>query len=281
MIATTIRRLAASAAALSVAVAATAAVGADASPWDGDQRFGMRLVAGDPRINTPDGGLRAGVEIRLAKGWKTYWRYPGDSGVPPRLDFAGSSNVKSVAVLWPAPHRFADASGFSIGYTDNVIFPLHVMPADRASPVVLRLKLDYAACEKLCVPAEGAAELKLPVPSSSQEARLAAAEASVPKVVGLNEGKGFAIRSMEREGDRRVIVDITAPEHFAVDLFAEGPAPDWALPLPKPVADAPAGIRRFSFDLEGLPPGARADGAVLTLTAVAGGSAIEIKARLD
>ncbi len=65
----------------------------------------MRLVAGSAG-GADRTSLRAGIELRLATGWKTYWRYPGDSGVPPRFDFSKSTNVKSVTVRWPAPHRF-------------------------------------------------------------------------------------------------------------------------------------------------------------------------------
>ena len=75
--------------------------------------------------------IRAGVEIKLDPGWKTYGRDPGDSGVPPKLDFAGSDNVKTVTVLWPAPERFPDgAGGNSIGYLDHVILPLRITPQD-------------------------------------------------------------------------------------------------------------------------------------------------------
>ena len=56
--------------------------------------------------------VRAGIEIRLKTGWHTYWRYPGDAGVPPQFDFAGSQNVKSVDVLWPAPQRLPEAWRF-------------------------------------------------------------------------------------------------------------------------------------------------------------------------
>ena len=99
--------------------------------------------------------FRAGVEIKLKEGWHTYWRYPGDSGVPPVLDFSKSQNVKAVTVLYPAPSRFPDgAGGNSIGYTGVLILPLHVVPQDAGKPVTLDLKLDYAVCEKLCVPAE-------------------------------------------------------------------------------------------------------------------------------
>ena len=64
-------------------------------------------------------------------------------------------------------------------------------------------------------------------------------------------------------------------------LFAEGPTAQWALPLPEPVAGAPAGLQRFAFELDGLPPGEKADGATLRLTAVSGDKAIEVAFRLD
>jgi hypothetical protein len=97
----------------------------------------------------------------------------------------------------------------------------------------------------------------------------------------------LAIRAVRREtgadksGKSRILVDVIAPEHVAVDLFAEGPNPDWALPLPEPVTGAPAGMRRFAFALDGIPPGGKAEGATLRLTATAGGHAIEVTSRLD
>jgi DsbC/DsbD-like thiol-disulfide interchange protein len=256
----------------------------DVSAWDGDNRSGMRLIAGSTPQGTTDAPWRAGIELKLAPGWKTYWRYPGDSGVPPRFDFSRSDNVQSVAVLWPAPRRFADGAGYSIGYRDGVIFPLHVVAQDKSRPVTLRLNANYAICEKLCVPVDATAELALTPGPSTQDTPLAAAEASVPKAAALDDGKDFAIRSVRLDPTSkpaRVIVDVTTPANVAFDLFAEGPTPEWALPLPKPVGEAPAGGRRFTFDLDGLPPGAGAAGAVLTLTAIAGAAAIEVKAHLD
>ena len=105
--------------------------------------------------------MRAGIEIRLKQGWHTYWRYPGDAGVPPRFDFTGSQNVKSVEVLWPAPRRLPEAGLDTIGYDRDVILPLRVTPQDQAKPVMLQVKADYAICEKLCVPAQTKAGLAL------------------------------------------------------------------------------------------------------------------------
>jgi DsbC/DsbD-like thiol-disulfide interchange protein len=265
-------------------IASPPASAQDDSPWVADLHAAMRLIAG--AALTSDGAMvrRAGIEIRLDPGWKTYWRYPGDSGVPPSFDFAGSTNLKSVTVLWPAPQKFPDgAGGFSIGYTGGVVLPLRVMPQDAAKPTSLRVKAAYAVCEKLCVPAEAMAEIMLPGQPGSHEADLAAAEARVPRPVAPGTEGSLGIRSVHREGagaDARVVVAVMAPADARVELFVEGPTPNWALPLPEPIA-SPPGNHRFAFKLDGLPPGAHARGALLTITAVSGDTAIEVPAHLD
>jgi DsbC/DsbD-like thiol-disulfide interchange protein len=256
-----------------------AADAADASSWDGDARSAVRLVAGSPL--SADGVLRAGVEIRLTTGWKTYWRYPGDSGVPPAFDFSKSENVKSVSIVWPAPHRFTDEGGASIGYKGDVMFPVHVVPENPKRPATLRLALDYAICEKLCVPAKGQAALQLSSTPSSHDSRLAAAEREAPKEARIGETAPFGIAAVRLERGQphpRVIVEIAAPATASLDLFAEGPTADWALPLPEPVPGAPAGRQWFAFDLDGAPPGVDAVGARLRFTLVSGGSAIDVTA---
>src|SRR5215468_6316826 len=182
---------------------AVPAQGADASAWDKDMHSAMRLIAagaaGAPRSGGP-ATFRAGIEIRLDPGWKTYWRYPGDSGVPPTLDFAGSENVKSVSALWPAPERFADgAGGYSIGYHGDVVLPLQIIPNDAAKPSLLHVKLGYAVCGKLCVPAEAQLALTLSGKPGTEEPALAAAEARVPRRVALGEPGSLTIASVHRE----------------------------------------------------------------------------------
>jgi DsbC/DsbD-like thiol-disulfide interchange protein len=266
-------------------VTACAAIAADVSPWQDDAQSAARLISA--RAVNESGGrmFRAGVEIRLKDGWKTYWRYPGDSGVPPVLDFSKSQNLKAVTVRYPAPTRFSDGGGGnSIGYKGTVILPLHVVPQDASKPVTLNLKLDYAVCEKLCVPAEAKLELVLTGAETANEAALGAAEARVPKLVAVGDSGTPSIRAARREagsGKPRVTVDVAAPAGAPVVLFAEGPTAQWALPLPEPVAGAPAGLQRFAFELDGLPPSEQASGAMLRLTAVAGDKAIEAGFRLD
>jgi DsbC/DsbD-like thiol-disulfide interchange protein len=255
----------------------------DASPWDGDVRSTARLIAGT-QSSGQAAPLRAGIEIRLKQGWHTYWRYPGDAGVPPHFDFAGSQNLKAVEVLWPAPRRLPEAGLDTIGYDRDVILPLRVTPQDRAKPVSLQVKLDYAICEKLCVPAETKAGLALAGGSSMQDARLAGAEARVPRKVALGAGQTLVVRAVRREegGDRpRLLIDVAAPPGAAVDLFAEGPTDQWALPLPVAIDGAPSGLKRFMLELDGAPPGGKYEGTRINLTAVSDGDAIEVQVPLD
>jgi DsbC/DsbD-like thiol-disulfide interchange protein len=270
--------------ALAFLLGATGASRAEvASSWDSDQRSALRLIAGSAGKGAPI--LRAGIEMRIDPGWKTYWRYAGDSGLPPTFDFAGSENVKSVSVLWPAPRRFPDgAGGNSIGYTGNIIFPLQVLAQDPSRPVTLRLKATYGVCEKICIPAGGKAQLQLSGGQSSEDSALTTAERRVPKPAALGDPGPLSVRVLHREtsGSRqRVFIDVTAPDGGEATLFAEGPTPEWALPLPEPLESGPGGTRRFAFDVDGVPPGGSIAGAQIKLTLVAGDDAIEVTGHLD
>jgi len=250
----------------------------DASPWTEDSHSAIRLIAGSNKGAAP---LRAGVEIKLQPGWKTYWRYPGDSGVPPRFDFSGSENLGTAKVLYPAPHLFSDEAGNSLGYKDSVIFPLQVTAKQPGKPVKLHLKLDYAICEKLCVPAQGSAALALAAGESAQDATLSEAEARVPQKVTAAQA-GLTVRRVNNAAKPLIMVDLKAPAGAPVDIFVEGPTPEWALPIPKPAPGAPDGHRQFGFELDGLPPGVDPKGQFdLTFTVVESGRAIEVATHLD
>jgi DsbC/DsbD-like thiol-disulfide interchange protein len=255
----------------------------DASAWDKESHAEARLIAGS-MIKAPGASfLRAGVEIKLDPGWKTYWRQPGDSGVPPTFDFSSSQNVNSVKVLWPAPERFPDgAGGNSIGYVGHIVLPLRISPKDAAKPSTVHLKLNYAICGNLCVPAEAILELALNG-DGAEETTIEKADLRVPRPVALGSGQDLSIRSVHREpgGEHdRVVVEVAAPKDAEVGLFVEGPTPDWSLPLPEP-GGVDGDLHRFTFDLDGMPTGAQAKGAMLTFTAVAGDDAIEVPVHLD
>lgn len=249
----------------------------DASPWVTDLHSALRLLAGSRTGSV----LMGGVEIQLQPGWKTYWRTPGDSGVPPRFDFSKSTNVESVTPLYPAPKAFDDgAGGVSYGYTKHVTFPLRIVPKNPNEPVRLRASISYAVCEKLCLPVEAEAELSFTSAASALDSVVAAALNKVPKPVGTSEATALAVRSFKRVGNR-VIVDVAAQNPAGLRLFAEGPSPDWALPVPKQTDASEKGIVRFEFQLDGLPANARPEGASLKLTVVGADGAFEYNVRLN
>ena len=250
----------------------------DASAWQRDAHSAVRLLAG----SRSGGVLLGGIAIQLEPGWKTYWRNPGDSGVPPRFDFSKSDNVEAVTVLWPAPMKFDDgAGGFSIGYKKQVVLPLRIVAKNNDKPVTLRAHISYAVCDKLCLPVEATTELNFASVASTEDSNLAAALDAVPKPANVGDPMPVTIRDVRREGAKNVLVDVGAPESRDVHLFVEGPTPDWALPVPKLVKNSPPGVKRFAFELDGLPPGAKAEGAALKLTLTGGERAYEFNVNLN
>ncbi len=224
----------------------------DSSPWQRDAHSAVRLLAGS-RSGTV---LLGGIAIQLQPGWKTYWRSPGDSGVPPRFDFSKSDNVEAVTVLWPAPQKFDDgAGGTSLGYKQQVVLPLRIVAKNADKPVTLRADINYAVCDKLCVPVEASAELAFASVASTEDGNLSEALNSVPKPANVGDPNPLTIRDVKREGKANVLVDVLAPDAKDVSLFVEGPTPDWALPVPKLLEHSPPGVKRFAFELDGLPPG--------------------------
>jgi DsbC/DsbD-like thiol-disulfide interchange protein len=256
----------------------TAAAGAeDSSPWIRDTHSAVRLIAGSRSGNV----LLGGIGFDIQQGWKTYWRTPGDSGVPPRIDFSKSDNVESVTILWPAPLKFADgAGGTSFGYHNQVVLPLRIVAKNADSPVTLRASINYAVCEKLCLPVDANAELKFVSETSTEDSTIAAALDTVPKPAKVGDQGALAIRGVKRDGKVGVTVDVIVPDGKDAELFVEGPTPEWALPAPKLINRA-NGIQRFAFDLDGLPSGVSPDSAAtLKLTLTSGNAAYEYNVAL-
>jgi DsbC/DsbD-like thiol-disulfide interchange protein len=250
----------------------------DASPWQRSDHAAVRLLAGSRSGSV----LLGGVAMQIERGWKTYWRNPGDSGVPPRFDFSKSDNVEAVTVLWPAPTKFDDgAGGHSLGYHNQIVLPLRIVAKNADKPVTLRADINYAVCEKICIPVEANAELSFASVASTEDGALSAALDTVPKPASIGDPNPLTIRDVKREGKSTVVVDVVAPDGKEVSLFVEGPTPDWGLPIPNQIEKSPPGIKRFAFELDGLPPGVKPDGAALKLTLVGGDRSYEFNINLD
>src|ERR1700730_13801115 len=250
----------------------------DSSAWQRDQHSAVRLLAG----SRSGAVLLGGIAMQLEPGWKTYWRSPGDSGVPPRFDFSKSENIEAVTVLWPAPTKFDDgAGGYSLGYHNQIVLPLRIVAKNSDKPVTLRAEINYAVCEKICIPVEANAELAFASVASTEDSALFASLDTVPKPASIGDPNPLTIRDVKREGKSAVLVDVATSDAREVSLFVEGPTPDWALPVPVLLEQSPPGVKRFSFELDGLPPGANPAGAALKLTLVGGDRAYEFNINLN
>jgi DsbC/DsbD-like thiol-disulfide interchange protein len=203
--------------ALALAGLTAPAIAADAfsTDWVTGAKSEARLIAA--------GGSLAGFEIRLAPGAITYWRDPGDAGVPPVFDFAGSDNVAKVELVFPAPKRIKESDGGeAFGYDSDVVFPLKIEASDPAKPVTLKLHASFAVCEKICLPAEARLSLTLPGAHSTYSALVEATLAAAPRVV---EAKAFGELTPDGADGWRLCAPSEAGP--ARDLFVEPPAGWW------------------------------------------------------
>jgi DsbC/DsbD-like thiol-disulfide interchange protein len=272
-------------AALAAGIACDASAASSNAVSAGEAKVRL-LVSGNSDTNSAP-VFKGGVEIVLSPGWKTYWRYPGDAGIPPRFDWSGSENVANVEVFYPAPKRITDGTGqTSIGYEDSVTFPLRISAKDSSKPVALKLKLDFATCEKLCIPAE--ANLSLTFTSDATfEPSLEQAEKRVPEIQNASKPRSLAVlgakveRGKDPEGKNdRVVVKVLARTVGKLELFAEGPGEDWTLALPELLTNE-AGHATFAIPLQGSQLGSNAAPPKVRLTLVAGEQAIETEIALD
>jgi DsbC/DsbD-like thiol-disulfide interchange protein len=92
------------------------------------------------------------LQVKLAPGWMTYWKIPGEAGIAPKPTIGGSTNLRDVLMDFPPPKSFMEGGLKVMGYDNEVIFPLTIVAKDPKKPVFLNLKFDFGVCEKICVP---------------------------------------------------------------------------------------------------------------------------------
>jgi DsbC/DsbD-like thiol-disulfide interchange protein len=243
-----------------------------ASPWVDLNKARVRLLAGAAAAKGARSYLAA-VEVTLDEGWKTYWRNPGDAGVPPIFDWMGSSNVGAIKVLYPAPKRLREAAAETIGYMQAVLFPVEVTPQDAKKPVVLKLLLEFGICREICIPAQAAMSLEIPARALAGEPPPAAvaALARVPRTQAERRRDDPELKAVTAHLDgpepRLQFEARFAPGTRAGDLFIEAPDGIY-VPLPKRLPDAADGTARFEVDLARAGTAGDLKGKTLTLTLV-------------
>lgn len=243
------------------------------------QEIGDVVQAGlMPGWRMQSGRHMAALQLRLAPGWKTYWRAPGDAGIPPRFDWSGSGNVAAVAVHWPVPHVFDQNGLRSIGYSGEVVMPVEITPERAGEAIALVGRIEIGVCEDICVPVslvlgaelppEGAAEGSGAIRAALADRPMTAAEAGVGRVTCRTEPIPDGMRltvTME-------LAPVAAEEAAVVEFADPGVWVSEALTAREggrltAVADlVPAGAAPFAL--------ARGD---LRFTVLGGGRAVDIR----
>lgn len=158
-----------------------------------------------PGWRMANGHYMAAVDLHLAPEWKTYWRAPGDAGIPPVFDWSGSSNLKTVQFHWPSPKVLTLNGVMTIGYLDELVLPVEVVAADPSKPVVLALNLDLGVCHTVCMPAHLTLSQDLNGVGARDE-RIAAALAAGPV-----QAKGVSCKVEPIADGLRLTARIVAP----------------------------------------------------------------------
>jgi DsbC/DsbD-like thiol-disulfide interchange protein len=250
---------------------------AAASPWTELHASRVRLVAS--HAGAPGGARLAGIQLEMDDGWKTYWRMPGDAGVPPQFDWSGSTNAADIKVRYPAPTRMREAEGQVIGYKHAVLFPAEVTPKDPTKPVGLRLALELGVCREICVPAVATLDLALQPALKGARADagdpVLAAFERVPRAAGQRRANDPELRQVAvGDGEAGPRLAIAAAFHGAkgADVFVE--APDGLyVPMPRLAGEAGDGVAKFASDLStDLARDLKGKTLTLTLVSEAGAS---------
>jgi DsbC/DsbD-like thiol-disulfide interchange protein len=205
-----------------------------ATEWTGQKNGRVRLMAS--RLVSTNGAaakLYASVHIQLTSGWKTYWRQPGEAGVPPSFDWAGSDNLAEARVLYPAPQRLADAGMTSLGYKSEIVFPVEITARAPDQPITLKLAIEYGVCKDICIPVE--AKLSLVVSAGlatiadSNSTLLSAHLARVPGPVAPGSPSVTGFKAELTGATPRLTIDALFPKGSdGADVLIEVPGGELA-----------------------------------------------------
>ena len=141
---------------------------------------GLATVELRPGWRMQNGSHMAALHIELEPGWKTYWRAPGDVGIPPRFDWSDSENIDTLSTSWPTPEVFFEQGMRSVGYTRSVTIPLHMVAKDNDQDIALVGQMQIGICKDICIPANLSFEATLPPAKTRPDPTIVAAMTDVP-----------------------------------------------------------------------------------------------------
>jgi DsbC/DsbD-like thiol-disulfide interchange protein len=203
---------------LSAAAAFASPALASSSDWYDVDGGAVRLVT--TGAADENGVIEGVLQIDLKPGWKTYWRDPGDAGVPPTLDASASGNIASAELSFPAPQRIDDGFAIWAGYKEPVSFPVAFTLSDAKQPAAIKAKVFLGICEKICIPVQATFEVD-PANDPDNADDAAIVQAALDALPGP-EQPDFGV-TLQKGGKDEVLVEAEfAGEPTSVDFFLAG-----------------------------------------------------------
>lgn len=229
-----------------------------------------------PGWRMADGTHMAALRIALAEGWKTYWRAPGEAGIPPVIDWSGSENLAGVTLHWPVPEIIAANGMTTLGFTHELVLPVAVTAEDAGADIALAADLIFGICEEVCMPLRAEVAGVLPAGAAQKDARIAAALAARPDTADEAAVVSASCALAPIADGLRLSVEIELPvvgpeEHLVVE-----PA-DRAIWVSEPMVRRDGALLIAETDL--VPPSAQPfeiDPETLRLTVLSPGRGVDI-----
>jgi suppressor for copper-sensitivity B len=178
------------------------------------------LITAQDGVSKNTQTLSAGLHLQLNENWKTYWRSPGEVGIPPSVEWSGSENVADVEFMWPSPTRFTAFGIENFGYAGEVVFPLRITLKDPGAPVTLSAQVKLLVCSNVCVPEEFDLSLRLGRGNgidSTAAGLIGTFSERVPEAGGVSEANAFIDEDLTE-----LIVNLRVDEPLqSPDVFPE------------------------------------------------------------
>lgn len=130
------------------------------SDWSVGETSKLRLISAYSQNDSKN--FMIGLEYQMDPGWKTYWKSPGDGGFAQSISWENSTNVKNVNILWPTPIEFEILGLTSLGYQNDIIFPLEIELEDELKNTFLNLHITFLICKEICIPGDATIFLEIP-----------------------------------------------------------------------------------------------------------------------
>lgn len=179
-----------------------------------------------PGWETADGRRMAALHLRLAPGWHTYWRVPGEAGIAPRFDWSRSQNLGGIRAIWPRPEVYRQNGYMSFIYENELVLPLELIPDRAGRPIALMAEMTIGVCRDACVPVDLSVQAALRGPGE-HDARIDAALEQRSRPAGAAGLRATTCRLEPQERGALLTLRATLPpqgrsEQLVVELPGTG-----------------------------------------------------------